>query len=71
MKHIARAERILADSLMARQGNPKIESLEGEIEAALVLLRYYEDHLDWERGYPNGECFFMCHIGRAILILEN
>jgi hypothetical protein len=71
MRHITQGEKILMDFLKTPQENPQIKSLKDEIEAALVLLRYYKDHLDWQHEYPEGESYLMCCIGRAILILEN
>lgn len=68
IKCVVRAERILKEFLRACMGNP---SLTDEIKDSLELLRYYKEHLDWQQGYPNGERFFMCHIGTAILILED
>jgi hypothetical protein len=71
MDHIHRCHSILADLLDASRNQRGTESLQAQIESALTLLEYYEHHLDWKNDYPSGEGFFICRIGKAILVLHN
>jgi len=70
-QYIDACKKILLEILGEFKKSPCIKALAREIESALELLEYYQKHLNWEREYPNGECFFICHIGKTILIIEN
>jgi hypothetical protein len=70
-QHINACKQILIEIINEFERSSCVKSLKVEVESALELIEYYRKHLNWKQGYPRGECFFICHIGRAILILEN
>jgi len=71
MQCINECEKILIEVINEFEKSSCIKSLKKEVKSALELIEYYKKHLDWKREYPNGECFFICHIGKAILIIED
>jgi len=70
-QHIDECEKILDELSTEFKKNSCPISLEVEVDSALGLIEYYKEHINWKREYPNGECFLICHIGKAILIIEN